>query len=187
MTDCNPNKVPASTEALGSDPEGEPFDEQWNYASIVGMLIYLSTNSRPDITYAVSQVAQFNHNPKKSHGTAVKMILWYLKGMMDKGTIVCLNDELSLDAYSDADFAGLYKREPDTDPVSAKSRLGYIIFLAGFPLIWKSQLQQEITISSTESEYSAALLTLRMLIPLIRQIREATEALGLPQNFRTTL
>jgi hypothetical protein len=75
MEDCNPNWTPASTQALGIDPDGEPIDEEWNYRSIVGMMLYLSTNTCPDIAFAVSQVARFSHNPKKSHATGVKMIV----------------------------------------------------------------------------------------------------------------
>ena len=67
MTLCSPNKTPASQSALGSDPEGPPVKENWNNSSEVGLLLYLSTNTRPDIAFAVSQVAQFTSNPKQSH------------------------------------------------------------------------------------------------------------------------
>ena len=87
MTDCNPNRVPA-TGALGTDPDGEPMDEEWNYRSVVGMLLYLSTITRPDITFAVSQVARFSANLKQSHATAVKTILRYLKRTRTKGMII---------------------------------------------------------------------------------------------------
>ena len=64
MEDCNPNWVPATPSTLGIDPDGEPMDEEWSYPSIVGMLLYLSTNTCPDIMFAVSQVTRFNHSPK---------------------------------------------------------------------------------------------------------------------------
>eukprot|EP00980_Cylindrotheca_fusiformis_P005885 scaffold1235_cov177-Cylindrotheca_fusiformis.AAC.1 len=76
MLDCNPNHVPATAVVLGKDADGEPWPQSpWRYSSIVGMLIYLCTNTRPDISYAVSCVARFNSAPKKSHATAVKTIL----------------------------------------------------------------------------------------------------------------
>jgi len=78
LTHSNPNKLPASKEPLGIDPDGKPFNEKWNDPSVVGMLLYLPTNTRPDIAFAVSQVARINHNPKLSHGTAVKIIVRYL-------------------------------------------------------------------------------------------------------------
>jgi hypothetical protein len=73
MENCNPNWVPAAKEALRIDPGGKPMEEDWSYPSIIGMLLYPLTNTRPDIAFAVSQVARFNHNPKKSHATAIKM------------------------------------------------------------------------------------------------------------------
>jgi hypothetical protein len=105
---ANPNKLPAKREPLGIDPDGEPFDEAWNYPSVVDMRFYLSTNTRPDITsFDVSQVACFTHSPKKSHVIAVKMIIRYLKGTLHQGTIVCKFHSIEAEGYSDADFCGL--------------------------------------------------------------------------------
>ena len=53
MTDCNPSWTPALTTPLGTDPNGEPMDELWNYRFIIGILLYLTTNTRPDCTLAV--------------------------------------------------------------------------------------------------------------------------------------
>eukprot|EP00972_Heterocapsa_arctica_P038481 5669739-Heterocapsa_arctica.AAC.1 len=75
MEDCNSNRTPTTKEALGSDEDGQPMEDKWNYRSIIGMLLYLSTNTRPDISFAVSQVARFSHAPKKSHASAVKTII----------------------------------------------------------------------------------------------------------------
>ena len=88
MVDCNPNATPALQAALGADEDGEPFNEKWSYRAIVGMLLYLSTNTRPDIAFAVSQVCRFGSDPKKSHASAIKTLLHYLKGTADKGMII---------------------------------------------------------------------------------------------------
>ena len=135
MSDSNYNWTPANQVALGIDPEGSPMQEAWSYRSIVGMLLYLSTNTRPDIAYAVSQVARFSHNPKKSHASAVKTIVRYLNRTKNMGTIVKPTNDLSIDCYVDADFAGLHGRDPDHSPSSAKSRTGYIITLSGCPIL----------------------------------------------------
>jgi hypothetical protein len=107
LTASNGNQVPAAQVALGSDPDGEPMKESWNYASVVGMLLYLSTNTRPDIAYAVSQVARFTSNPKQSHATAVKMIVRYLVSTKLFGTIMRPYG-FDLDLYVDADFVSLF-------------------------------------------------------------------------------
>jgi hypothetical protein len=36
------------------DPDGELMTEEWSYPLVVGMLLYLSTNTRPDIAFTVS-------------------------------------------------------------------------------------------------------------------------------------
>jgi hypothetical protein len=187
MNECTPNWTPASVLALGTDPDGEPMEEDWNYRSIIGMLLYLTTNTRPDICFAVSQAARFSHAPKKSHATAVKMIVRYLAGTRDKGTIVSPTQNLDLDCYVDADFGGLYRREPDIDTNSVRSRTGYIITLSDCPLTWKSQLQSEICLSTLESEYVALSQTLRTLLPLKRLLQELATALELPTELISSI
>jgi Reverse transcriptase (RNA-dependent DNA polymerase) len=174
-----PDKTPASPVPLGLDPEGEPFIGPWSYASAVGMLMYLASNSRPDIAFAVHQCARFTHNPKKSHGKAVERIVSYLQGTKRQGMIMKPSGHLTIDCYVDADFAGLYGVEDDQDPISVKSRTGYVLMLADCPLLWVSKLQSEISVSTMEAEYIALSTALRDLVPLREIIHEVAAALGL--------
>ena len=183
MEACNPNKTPALKASLGKDPNGEFMNEKWNYRSIVGMLLYLSSNTRPDICFAVSQVARFSHSPRKSHASAVKMIIRYLAGTVDQGIIVPPVKTLKLRCYVDADFAGLYKQDPDADSSSAKSRSGFIIFLGSCPLIWKSYLQSEISLSTLEAEYAALSGALRVVLPIINITTQAATVIETPDGF----
>ena len=181
MTNCNPNWTPCNQVALGSDPDGEPFDNStFSYASIVGMLLYLSNNTRPDITFAVSQVARFTHAPKHSHAQAVKSIIRYLARTQDKGLIVKPDGTLNLNCWVDADFAGLHGREPESNPASAKSRYGYIVTFAGVPLVWKSQLISEICLSTLHAEYVGLSCAVRCLIPIRTLVVELLSFLQLP-------
>ena len=175
LVDCKPNSMPAALKGLGSDPNGKPIREAWSYASIVGMLLYLSTNTRPDITFAVSQVARYNHSPKQSHATAVKMIIRYLAATKDQGIIMTPNGRLNIDSYVDADFAGLYGAEVDTDSSSVKSRTGYVIMLGNCPLLWKSQLQTKIALSTMEAEYTALSANLKVLLLLCQLLIEVSK------------
>ena len=144
MENCNKNWMTVVAVALGSDPEGAPMTKNWSYPSIVRMMLYLSTNMCPDITFAVSQVARFNHAPKQSHATAVNTIVRYLAGTADKGMIVKSTKTSDINAYVDADFAGLHGSKEPQNPASAKSRTGWITFLSDCPLIWRSQLFRNI-------------------------------------------
>ena len=111
MQKCKPNKTPSAQIPLSSDPNGELYDQtEWNYASVIGMLLHVSNNTRPNITFAVSQAARFTSNPKQSHSTAVKTIICYLANTFAKGIYVKPNGTFNLNIYVDADFAGNYRR-----------------------------------------------------------------------------
>ena len=157
MTDSNPVDTPTSTRggALGTDTDGDPFIENWSYRTIIGMLMYVAANTRPDIAFAVHQAARFSHAPRNSHATAVKRILRYLKGTKEKGFKLCPNATHQVDCYVDADFAGNFAVENPTSPESVKSRTGYILLYRGSPLLWVSKLQTQLALSTMEAEYVA--------------------------------
>jgi hypothetical protein len=183
MENCNPKWVPAAKEVLGIDPEGKLMEEDWSYPSIIIMLLYLSTNTRPtNIAFAVSQVACFNHNPKKLHATAIKMIVRYLACTSDKGIIAKPIGSLLLDCYVDTDFASLYGKDPDASRSSTKLCLGYVITLGRVPLVWKSQLTQEICLSTTFAENNSLSQALCVILPTCSLILELVELLCMPQE-----
>ena len=172
MEDSNTVSTPASTTPLHCDKEGPEFSESWEYATVIGMLMYLSTNSRPDIAFAVHQCARFTHNPKASHAAAIKRILRYLNGTKDKGMMLNPSSNLNVDCYVNADFAGTWKVEDDQDPVSVKSRSGHLITFMGCPLIWSSKLQTQIALSTMEAEYIALSNAMRDLIAIREILKE---------------
>ena len=109
MTHCNPKSTPSSQEAFGHDQDGPPFDSTFNYASVVGMMLYLCNNSRPDIAFVISQCARYSHHPAAKHARYLKHIVKYLKGTRNEGLI--LNPQgnpLDINCYVDADFVGLW-------------------------------------------------------------------------------
>jgi hypothetical protein len=187
MTTCNTKSTPANQTPLGTDANGPPFDRSFDYASIVGMLMYLSSNSRPDIQFAVHQCARFTHNPKRSHGDAILRICRYLQGTKDKGLRFKPTSDLKLDCYCDADFAGLYNVEHHQDPVCVKSRTGYCLTLGDCPVLWVSKLQTEIALSTTEAEYIALSQAIRELLPMRELFQEVGTALKLKCALPTIL
>ena len=187
MTDCHAKRTPASAVTLGSNPRGEACCEDWDYASVVGMLMYLSSNSRPDIQFAVHQCARFTYAPRRNHEEAVKHICRYLKGTIHSGIEFDPHPDMALDCYVDADFAGLWGSEDDQDPVCVKSRTGYVLTLGGCPLLWVSRLQTEIALSTLEAEYIALSQAMRDLLPMRRLAKEVAASLGLPADYAATM
>jgi hypothetical protein len=178
LTDGNPDATPASSDPLGSNKDGAPFTESWSYASAVGMLLYLSTNSHPEISFAVHQCARFTHNPRAIHGKAIKRICRYLLAVKNDGLILKPTNDIAADCFVDADFAGLWGSEHHQDATCAKSRTGYILVVAGCPVIWVSKLQTEIALSTLEAEYIALSQAMRDLIPMRVVIQELSDFLN---------
>ena len=172
MLDSRPTATPSSTTNLGIDKDGDTFKESWDYATIMGMLMYLANNSRPDIAFAVHQCARFTHAPRHSHAMGIKRILRYLNGTKDKGMTITPSKEHRVDCYVDADFAGLFGIEHDQDPICVKSRTGYLITFMGVPLQWVSKLQTQIALSTMEAEYIALSQSMRDLISLREVLKE---------------
>ena len=129
-------------------------------------MLYLANNTRPDIAFAVSQVARFSNNPKKSHATAIKTIVRYLKGTRNMGTIFAIEKTPTLKLYVDADFAGLHNREKHEDPDCARSRYGYVVTLGTMPITWQSKLISCICLSTLEAEYVGLSKALKTLLPI---------------------
>jgi hypothetical protein len=166
LTDARERSTPADVKSLGKDENGEPCSEPWSYASVVGMMMYLASNSRPDIAFAVHSCARFTHCARRIHEKGLKRIARYLKGTRTKGMIIKPSSDLALDMYADADFAGLWGAEKPTDPTSAKSRTGYLITLGEVPVLWASKLQTEISLSTCEAEYIALSTAMKALLPI---------------------
>jgi hypothetical protein len=174
---CTPT---SSTPLRTTDAHRAIFCDVYDYARVVGMLLYLSSNSRPDIQFSVHQCAHFTHNPKQNHGDAVNHICHcshYLQGTKNCGLIFHTTKTMTIDCYSDADFARLWNYEDDQDPVCVKSCTGYVLMLAGCPLIWVSMLQTKIALSTLESEYIALSTAIHESIPLCCVLQEVGHAL----------
>jgi hypothetical protein len=77
--------------------------------------------------------------------------------------------EQRVNCYVDSDLAGMFAVENSGDPISVKSRTGYVILCRGSPLLWISKLQTQIALLTMEAEYVALSQSMRDLIP-IRQI-----------------
>ena len=183
VEDMNTEPTPAG-EVLGSDENGEPMSGTFNYASVIGMLWYLYSNSRPELGYAVSSAARFAFNPKRSHELALMRIGQYLKGTRTRGLILkpLVRDQLYLDVYVDSDFMGLCGKEKRDNPDNVKSRAGHVMLLNGCPIIWSSKLMQTVCLSTMMAEYYALSAAMKEALPLLEVMKSVSEGFGLDKE-----
>ena len=138
--------VDTSTKLMKAKEDEECVDQQ-RYQSAVGSLLYLSSSTRPDITYAVSNVAKYSANPTKQHWIAVKRIFHYLKGTLNHGLFYSRNESTECVGFSDSDWGG------DLD--DRKSTSGYLFQLGRTAISWRSKKQTCVALSTAEAEYMA--------------------------------
>ena len=117
------------------------------YQSIVGGLMYASTATRPDISFAVGVLSKFCSKPNMTHLTAAKRVLRYLKGTSDLALKYVRTERSTLLGYSDADWAG------DLD--DRHSTTGNLFMMAGGAISWMSKKQATVALSTAEAEYVA--------------------------------
>ena len=148
MQDSNPTSTPVdvNSKLQPAKDTDEPLN-QTKYQSAVGSLMYLAVSTRPDISYAVNNLARFNLNPQKEHWTALKRVLRYLNGTINHGLLYKQGGPERLVGYSDADWAG--------DLSDRKSTSGYIFMFNGGPVSWSSKKQKCVALSTAEAEYVA--------------------------------
>ncbi|KAF7808226.1 sacsin isoform X2 [Senna tora] len=146
MLGCKPADTPMDPyNKIGAKKDFDPVDKG-RYQRLVGKLIYLS-HTRPDISFAVSSVSQYMHNPTEEHQEAVDRILRYLKMTPGKGLLFKRGSSRSVDVFSDADWAGSL-----TD---RRSTSGYCTYVWGNLVTWRSKKQQVVSRSSAEVELRA--------------------------------
>ena len=127
MLDTNKKITPAATMPLGTDSDGPPFDEYWEYASVMGMLMYLSSNYRYDIQFVVNHCSSFTQNSRRIHSEAVMSIYRYLVRTQGKGLTLDPNSDMNMECYANAEFAVLWKQKDDQDTMCTKSGTRYVM------------------------------------------------------------
>jgi hypothetical protein len=146
MIDAKPVSSPmASTTSLTAH-EGESFSDVTLFRSTVGALQYLSL-TRPDIAFPVNKLSQFMHKPTVIHWQSAKRLLRYLKQTLHFGLQIYRSSCNTLQAFSDADWAG--SRD------DRRSTGSFCIFLGNNLISWSCRKQATVARSSTEAEYKA--------------------------------
>ena len=166
---CKPTSTPLDVNVkIGKGDDGAAVDKAF-YQRLIGQLIYLN-HTRPDISYAVSLLSQFLSEPYEVHLRAAYRILSYLKFTIGQGLLFTREGGLSLEGYTDSDWAG--------SVIDRRSTSGYCTFLGGSLITWKSKKQKEVSLSSAEAELRA----LKRGVSECRSLKHLLEDIGVYED-----
>ena len=158
----------------------------FSYSSVVGMIIYLSCHTFPDIAIDVNYCARYMFSTNRSHELSLKRLVGYLKNTQEPGLVLYPNSYIfKVYAYPDADFSGMYGHEKHYDPTCANSCTSLIIIFSDCPILEISKLQTETALSTTESEIIALAHCCRELFPIIDISQSLGKEVGLPVGVRS--
>ncbi|CAB1107607.1 unnamed protein product [Ectocarpus sp. CCAP 1310/34] len=147
------------TKNLGEWPKREDEERgEWPLREAIGSMMWVSTFSRPDVSFAVRAVARHAHAPAKRHWDAIQKILGYLKGTRDLGITYQRGSGLGLAVYVDASYADTEDRRSATvgDASYADTEDRRSATVGGTVASHGSKTQSIVSLSSTEAEYIAA-------------------------------
>ncbi|GEQ70720.1 hypothetical protein JCM33374_g4399 [Metschnikowia sp. JCM 33374] len=140
------------------------------YQELLGSYNWLAGISRPDLGFCVSKFGSLTKGARDVDLAQLKRVLLYLRDTKDFAIEIRENhypdNKVKLYAFADASFANEEGR---------KSRTGYIIYLNGTPIAWKSKKQTLVTTSTHASEYVALSTTVNDLLWL----RDLFQELGI--------
>ena len=143
-------------------------DTEFPYRAAIGMLMYLTTSTRPDLAFVVGQLSRFVAHPHDSSPTHTPSISERWRELYSMWQVHCAMASLTpdrittwwatwwkkntthivIEGYCDSDWAN--------DPDQRKSTTGYVFTLAEDAVAWMSRRQSVIELSTAEAEYVAA-------------------------------
>ena len=134
--------VPVKSLDKAADPELRK-----RYQTVIGPLPHLMLGTRPDISFAVTKMAQFAANPTEDHLSHTLYIYHYLVGTPNYRLRYDGASGQGLNACTNSDWASNVNTQRSTS--------GYFIKLAGGLISWTTKAQKTVALSSTEAEYMA--------------------------------
>ncbi|GBM60234.1 Retrovirus-related Pol polyprotein from transposon TNT 1-94 [Araneus ventricosus] len=119
---------------------------EFPYRNLLGCLSFLANRTRPDISYTVNILSQYQNNPGKEHWKGLLRLLGYVKSTsFYQLNLSCFKPKIV--AFSDSDFAACRD-----DHVSMG---GQIIFIGQAPIVWRTFKEKCISLSTMEEEFIA--------------------------------
>lgn len=169
---CNMQKFPLDPGYYKLEDE-KLLNSNETYRQVIGMLLYVSTNTRPDISASVCILAQRVIEPRALDMAEALRTVKYLIGTKDHE--LHLNNpasQQSLIMFSDANFGECR--------LNGKSNSGMICFINGGPISWSSRKQSYVALSTCEAEFYAISEAVKETLWLRKLLAEFTGPITSP-------
>ena len=116
----------------------------------MGCLNYLVCSSRPDIAFAAIFLNYFVENSGEKHWKAGKRVLRYFNGSKSNSLVLRRKDKLTLECFSDADWAGNLDHRKSTSGYCFKIRSSSVV------VSWPTKVQRLVATSTAEAEKNSS-------------------------------
>ncbi|KAE9353975.1 hypothetical protein PF008_g4740 [Phytophthora fragariae] len=175
MDNCRPGETPMDQSVvLYPGASEEALATRVPYKQAVGALLYLSRVTRPDIAFAVNQVAAHAARPTVTHWHAVKKILRYVWGTRSMALVYQRDVHAPrIKVYTDADSAN--------NILDRKSISGVLAQVHGCTVHWSCKRQTVVAKSSTAAEFISCsmgveeVIWIRMFLSAISGVHDTSK------------
>ncbi|CAK9797029.1 Copia protein [Anthophora quadrimaculata] len=148
LEDAKGSSIPLDLGYVKNREGSPPMPKNEKYQQLIGALLYLAVNTRPDISASVAILSQHNQEPTTADWTEAKRVVRYLKSTIHYELRLGQRDaKKGLIGFADADWA--------QNRFDRKSNSGYLFKYYGAPISWSCRKQACVALSSTEAEYVA--------------------------------
>lgn len=146
------------------------------YQKLLGCLLFIAVNTRPDIAVSVSILAQKVCQPTQEDWNELKRVLKYLKGTANLKLALAQKDYNGdkLYGYSDASWAD--------NKIDRKSIGGHVILLNGASVCWSARKQSMVTLSTCEAEFVALSESCRAVFWIQRLLNDMKQNVTMGTN-----
>jgi transposase InsO family protein len=167
------SEPPEGCKGLAEAPLSE--EDKKRYQRIVGSLNYAAHVTRLDAAYAVSQLSRATQNPRPRHMAAAERCVQFLAGTADWGLYFSRDAGMYLECYADASPSAV------NHLVDKYAHTGFVLQVAGGPVVWSSKRQDRETSSTCDSESQAVMTSTQY----VEHARDQLEEFGFIQKWPT--
>jgi transposase InsO family protein len=142
--------TPGHGQVRGEEGVTVSSDEQRRFRMGVGKLLYLVKHTRPDIANSVRELSKMLDCTNPSAMSEMYRVIKYVMDTENYGLKMAPKSKgngkmFDIETFCDSDFAG--------DKETRISVSGFIIYLCGVAISWRSKAMRHVTLSSSEAEY----------------------------------